>query len=397
MNIYKIVALILSLTLLSLTTFGYNRADDIPEDDNGYFFEDDGMNPNEPDDAHSHGHIDFNAAIATFPPHTVMLTAGGIELSWAELYVFLFRTVNTLLYSYGGPIEWSEPFDQNQTLAEIVLEFSTDEALNFIAFKYGATELNFQWSSDNLKAFETELEEFFTMYNEMYNDRESMEESLRDNGGFYDVTLFEQFYYTDFMIGLLFEELNGENGASLSNEKLDEFVSEYDFMMAMHILRLKSDDPDADPLGEAEDILAQLNAQKGSDNFTKVFYDLMHEESEDYGGLMSFPNGYLFLHEDMVPEFSDTTASLEIGEMSGIVETMYGYHIILRIPVDYDAVPSGLSREGRDQSLRQLVAFENFNSNHTRWMESLNPVFTAEYNSINLAELFKWHDEDCDH
>jgi len=46
----------------------------------------------------------------------------------------------------------------------------------------------------------------------------------------------------------------------------------------------------------------------------------MYEHCEDEEGLASFPDGYLFLRNAMVPEFSDTTASLGIGEMSDIAE-----------------------------------------------------------------------------
>jgi len=399
MNIRKIIALILCLVLLSITTLGCNSTDDIPDDDNGYSYDDNGQNPVDSSNAHEHGHgyMDFAAAITAFPPDTLMLTAGDFTLTWAELFVFLFRTISTLVHSYGGPLDWSEPFDLDKTLEEVILEFSTDEALNFMAFRNGANLINLQLSDEDLNAFNEEVKEFYEEFSEIYSDKDAMEESLRENAGFYNFAVFEEFLMTDFLIGLLFEELYGENGDSIPDDELNEFASEYDFMMAMHILRLKSDDPDADPLGEAEDILAQLKAKVGSDDFTEYFHDLMHEMSEDTGGLMSYPNGYLFLHEDMVPEFSDTTAELKIGELSGIVETVYGYHIILRIPIDFDAVPSGLSREGRHQTLRQLAAYEDFDFRHNEWVELLNAVFTPEYNSITLSEIFVWHDEDCDH
>jgi parvulin-like peptidyl-prolyl isomerase len=50
-------------------------------------------------------------------------------------------------------------------------------------------------------------------------------------------------------------------------------------------------------------------------------------------GVASYPDGYLFQSGEMVAEFEDATAALEIGQVSGIVETTYGYHIIYRIPI----------------------------------------------------------------
>jgi Parvulin-like peptidyl-prolyl isomerase len=71
---------------------------------------------------------------------------------------------------------------------------------------------------------------------------------------------------------------------------------------------------------KAEDILSQLKA--GAD-----FDKLMSEYSED-PGLKSYPNGYTFSKGQMIQDFEDAAFALKPGEISGIVETKYGYHII---------------------------------------------------------------------
>jgi len=114
----------------------------------------------------------------------------------------------------------------------------------------------------------------------------------------------------------------------------------------------------------------------------------MEEHSEDHGGMMSFPDGYLFQHEDMVPEFSDACADLEEGELSGIVETVYGYHVLLRIPIDFDAVPIAVANQGVSRTLRQLAAVGDFEGVREKWRESLNLEFSPEFNSIDLAKIF---------
>ena len=72
----------------------------------------------------------------------------------------------------------------------------------------------------------------------------------------------------------------------------------------------------------AEDILARL--QNGED-----FDTLMNEYSEDTG-LIYNPDGYYFFRGEMEETFEAASFALEEGEMSGIVESSYGYHIILR-------------------------------------------------------------------
>lgn len=77
-------------------------------------------------------------------------------------------------------------------------------------------------------------------------------------------------------------------------------------------------------------LLSQLRA---SDDSEALFDTLMHEYSED-GGLEGSPDGYTATPGEMVPEFEQTAFSLEMGEISEVVESTYGYHIILRLPLD---------------------------------------------------------------
>jgi hypothetical protein len=144
-----------------------------------------------------------------------------------------------------------------------------------------------------------------------------------------------------------------------------------------------------DPLGEAERILQLLNSRIGSDNFVEFFREMMFEHSEDPGSISS-PDGYLFREGDMVSEFFEATIGLEIGEISGIVETMYGYHIILRIPIDYDSVPIALMGGGNFASLRMLAAIEDFWTQHSQWIDAVmaEVEFSPEYEALDLAAVF---------
>lgn len=60
----------------------------------------------------------------------------------------------------------------------------------------------------------------------------------------------------------------------------------------------------------------------------------MNEYSED-GGLATNPDGYIFDSSDsLVGGFREATLALAVGEISDVVETDYGYHIMLRLPID---------------------------------------------------------------
>ena len=104
---------------------------------------------------------------------------------------------------------------------------------------------------------------------------------------------------------------------------------------ADHILLSTQDTTTGEALSEeeieakratAEDLLAQLQE---AEDVEALFSQLADEYSED-PGRDSYPNGYIYAPGTMVTEFEDAAASLNPGEISGIVESTYGYHIILR-------------------------------------------------------------------
>ncbi len=72
----------------------------------------------------------------------------------------------------------------------------------------------------------------------------------------------------------------------------------------------------------AEDVLCAI--ERGDADFDT----LMHQYSEDMG-LKEFPEGYTFTLGEMVNAFEKASFALQPDEMSGIVESELGYHIIL--------------------------------------------------------------------
>jgi len=287
MNSKKLIGLVLCIILLAFMLSGCDSPEsDTPVNDGDNPKEDPGVHTDGENDFHDHhGNFDFEAALLSFPPDTVMAKSGDMVLTWAELYIFLQRSVASLLHSIGGPIDWSEEIEPGSSLSQLVLEYATEEALSFMAFEFGANSIGFELSEDDLNEFNSELEYLF----EMYDGKDAFEASLRENSGFYNFEVFEKLFKIEFLVSNLVEDLYGEEGTAFSDENVSIFAEENGFMMAMHILRLKTDEENADPLGEAEDILKQLNEKKGSANFEEFFEELMLEHSEDFGGLMSYP------------------------------------------------------------------------------------------------------------
>ena len=108
-----------------------------------------------------------------------------------------------------------------------------------------------------------------------------------------------------------------------------------EYMKAKHILILTQDAKTGTPLSEEEQQTAKTFAeelykkvQNGED-----FDGLMRKYSQD-PGLSTNPDGYVFSHGEMVPEFEQATESISEDEVT-LCKSDYGYHIIKRLTIEY--------------------------------------------------------------
>lgn len=113
------------------------------------------------------------------------------------------------------------------------------------------------------------------------------------------------------------------------------------WMKAKHILISNKE--------KAEEVLKQL--KKNPKDFDK----LMEAHSEDPGS-KAYPQGYLFTEGQMVTEFYEGALALKAGEISNLVESTYGYHIILKV-ADYE---NGAPIEDVKEDLHLAFAQEQF-------------------------------------
>lgn len=143
------------------------------------------------------------------------------------------------------------------------------------------------------------------------------------------------------MYDKVYEAKFGEDGVSLpTSEDIIYYLNHYDVYFTKHIL-LSAFDEDGELLSaedksfkyeQAEAIYQQLEGLQGEE-LKEAFHTLMIAHTED-PGTESFPNGYTASPGDMVPEYEDAAMLLEYNEISGITESSYGYHIILRLPLE---------------------------------------------------------------
>ena len=119
----------------------------------------------------------------------------------------------------------------------------------------------------------------------------------------------------------------------------------------------------------------------------------MNEYSEDGrndDGTLAMPNGYTLVYQgQMVPEFEEGAMALEVGQISDPVQSDFGYHIILRLPIDKDQLKDQL---GGDYKMNTMIQgwMENTKLETTDLYDELDPkVFYEKLQEVNEGKLME--------
>lgn len=147
---------------------------------------------------------------------------------------------------------------------------------------------------------------------------------------------------TDYLYRALYELYLTPGSALYADEDtLRAYAVAADWITADHILLMTVDPQTRAPLDDdavaqkrelAEDLLWRL---RDSRDPVALFAELADEYSEDTGRA-AYPDGYTFTHGTMADAFDAAARALEENEYSDVVESEYGYHIILRRPLDVE-------------------------------------------------------------
>ena len=107
-------------------------------------------------------------------------------------------------------------------------------------------------------------------------------------------------------------------------EKNKEKFKQPEQVKASHILiEVKPDAPEADKKAARAKIDGLLKKVKAGEDFAKLAQENSQCPSSAKGGDLGY-----FAKGQMVPPFENAAFGLKVGEVSGIVETQFGYHII---------------------------------------------------------------------
>lgn len=364
--------------------------------------------------------------VNNYAADTVVCTVNGMENTWEEYYYWLNNCRSSVESSLGEITDWdaANAYYTGNTNEQLVRLLAQDDML------YYATVLSM---TDELGIAPTDADaeqELLLETDQLFGDGDGsltaeeqakLELYLEENGVSYELQLKLAKYMMAEQI--LFNYMT----STVDDEQVIEWVQAQGYMHAKHILLMTIDSQTREPLDEAtiaekaetaEYLLAELTeaknaelaaiaeaeaatedetesasgeavdpAQQARDDFEAYFDKLMNEYSEDTG-VTAYPNGYLFLSGEMVPEFENGVLALDedLG-LSEVIESDYGYHIILRKAIDPDEVV-GHDSYGYDMTLRTYALNNIFRQQISDAMAQAEIEWTEDFEQIDLAQLF---------
>lgn len=282
-----------------------------------------------------------------------LATVDGQEIRAEQLLFWLASAIESEEY-YGGAIEedeWAELGDQLKSDA-------LDTAVLYRVVESKAGEYGITLTQEQ----EDEIAADVAAAVEEAGGEDAFQAALDE------VCISKEGYMALSRVGYLYAGLRSkleEDGTiAVTDGDIDKFIEENGIYGAKHILISTrrqtengyeefSDEEKAQALEKANGLRDQL-AQAG--NSEELFDELMKEYSEDgrnENGDLYAPEGYTFVYPgQMVTEFEEGATALEIGEISDPIQSQFGYHIILRIPVDREQAKI---QYNADYKMKELV------------------------------------------
>lgn len=196
----------------------------------------------------------------------------------------------------------------------------------------------------------------------------------------FDMDNYNNYQYVSACAQVLKDYYFGENGVSVpSDDELQKYFDD-NYITAKHILILTKNPStgettrtDEEAKKEAQAVLDRLN--NGED-----FDALLTEKNED-AGEAQYAKGYTFTEGQMVDEFYNAAKALQEGEVSGLVKSQYGYHIIKRCELNQDEfenmrdaiIAAVASEKGTAGSIDEMMQ---------QWINEADIQTTEAYNEI---------------
>lgn len=288
----------------------------------------------------------------------VVMQVGDEEITTEEVRFYL-ALISASLFQQNGLESATkeekdkmldEKYDDKNTYRELIYKQTAETLVNMTVFAMLGKSKGIDYTDEKLnEAYEE---------NGMLEQKEELKKQYGVTDEGIDAYTKKQLIYSDYAQ----QYLQNDDRMNPDDSTLKDFFDK-NYFKAKHILKLTVNQETNEALTDEEKKNAKGNIEKilkdvknGAD-----FDETMKNESEDPGS-QSQPDGYVFTEGDMVTEFYEGTKALEIDEISDVIETSYGYHVIKRLALtdeDYTNNADSVKSAYQNDAFKKIIEEES--------------------------------------
>ena len=343
--------------------------------------------------------LDFDALYASHDPDEIVLESPDGQLTWREYFYLLYSQArqisdyfDTMRMYYGVSEDWGDVAEgEDTTYAQLVVDSAAAIGRQFLAIEGYAKDHGVTLTQENEDELRQMLEEDILSACGEGATEEDFDAHLDEI--YMTRALYDRIQRTNLLYQENFNQVYGQDGTLFDEAAAVAYLEENGYMAAHHILLLNSDETTGEPLSEErlaenralmEQWAQELQAIEDPQERLTRFAELKAEFCQD-GGKITYPDGYTFTPGTMVPAFEEAALALEPYQVSEPVESDYGIHLIMRLPLTAQNLVFG----NTPRTALALAANADYGRTLQEKLDGLQVELKGGVDSIDLTQYLR--------
>lgn len=258
---------------------------------------------------------------------TVVMTIDGEDITYENYRYYYLNCAATIS---GGSSEFWEKEENKDQLDEVKRQV-LDELSYEIAVRHLAAEAGVTVTDEDRKNLQSNIDYLDYMYQYQYG----ITFSQAISSYFMTKNSYSWLFEYETLVDGLFEKYSQKEAGKLDFSEDKIAAEEANYCHVKHILYMAdgtSSQTDEELLAKATKTANDLRSIENAEELEDRFDELIASDSADYDS--EGENFYYFTTGEMDEAFEEASFALEEGAVSEPIKSAYGYHVILRLPID---------------------------------------------------------------